>query len=407
MMNKNIVILCIENGSPSGVVRYIQMLTEGLENQTNIKTHIICLNTNLIFPELKVVEGRFIANLPYSSMAKPLKDETYWLAKYFGTVSDLLIPYLKNMEQVIWHVQELILVKLAYLLKLSLGGYVLTHLHIIPWKFNIEYNENHFKALYSQWIHNIFTEISNNRLENIAYPLSDKIICVSYSAMKHLVSVYNINPKRISVIYNGLNKIKIPLKRKKTFPELLFVGRVSREKGVINLLNALNIVNYRGYVFNLKLVGQCTTQMATHIHKTYKKLNIELLGAVSFDQLKDIYSKSTIGIVPSLHEQCSYVAIEMSMFGLPTIVSDVDALSEMFEDNINALKIPLIFDEDFGLQLDEERLADAIIRLINDKALRQKLSINAIKNYNERFTLENMIQNTINLYKQIIEEHNA
>ena len=97
----------------------------------------------------------------------------------------------------------------------------------------------------------------------------------------------------------------------------------------------------------------------------------------------------------------------MSMFGMPMIVSDVDALSEMFEDEVNALKIPLVFDEDFGLELDEEKLTDAIIRLIDDKVLRQKLSENAIKNYREKFTLDNMIENTINVYEQLIQQDNA
>ncbi|MCS2591920.1 glycosyltransferase [Bacteroides thetaiotaomicron] len=147
--------------------------------------------------------------------------------------------------------------------------------------------------------------------------------------------------------------------------------------------------------------------MSSHIRKAYKQLKIDILGTVSFNELKELYTTNTIGVIPSLHEQCSYVAIEMSMFGMPMIVSDVDALSEMFEDEVNALRIPLVFDEDFGLELDEEKLADAIIRLIDDEALRLKLSTNAIKNYQERFTLEKMIENTINVYEQLIEQDNA
>lgn len=408
MMNKHIVILRVENGNPSGVTRYIQMLTEGMKYRSDIKIHIICLNTDLIFPEIKVIEEKVIANLSYPSKSKLLKYETFWLTKYFEVISDLLLPYLKNKEGLIWHVQELFLAQLADILKSTFGGYVLTHLHIIPWKFNIEYNENHFKKLYSQWLNNTFNLISENYLEKTAYPLSDKIISVSHSAMKHIVSAYNIPPDKIHIIYNGLDNIDIPpIKSKEELPELLFVGRVSREKGIICLLNALNIVDYRGYSFKLRLVGQCTSCMLSYIQKVYKQLNLEILGAVSFDKLKKLYSESTIGIVPSLHEQCSYVAIEMSMFGMPMIVSDVDALSEMFEDEVNALKIPLVFDEDFGLELDEEKLANAIIRLINDKALRLKLSTNAIKNYQERFTLEKMIENTINVYEQLIEQDNA
>ena len=81
--------------------------------------------------------------------------------------------------------------------------------------------------------------------------------------------------------------------------------------------------------------------------------------------------------------------------------------NDLNEDEVNALKIPLIFDEDFGLELDEEKLADAIMRLIDDEALRLKLSANAIKNYQERFTLTKMIDNTINVYEQLIEQDNA
>ena len=121
MIEKNVVILRIETGNPSGVVRYIQMLTEGMKHMNGIKVHIICLNTSLIFPKFEVTEDRIIANIPYPSKSKPLRNEIYWLTKYFNVVSDLISPYFKNRKQLIWHVQELLLVKLADILKLSPG----------------------------------------------------------------------------------------------------------------------------------------------------------------------------------------------------------------------------------------------------------------------------------------------
>ncbi|MCS2901679.1 glycosyltransferase family 4 protein [Bacteroides thetaiotaomicron] len=293
MIEKNVVILRIETGNPSGVVRYIQMLTEGMKHMNGIKVHIICLNTSLIFPKFEVTEDRIIANIPYPSKSKPLRNEIYWLTKYFNVVSDLISPYFKNRKQLIWHVQELLLVKLADILKLSLGGHILTHLHIIPWKLSLEYNESLFKKQYSQWLNNTFNLINENQLEKIAYPLSDRIICVSYSAMKHIISAYGIHPDKISVIYNGMDDTGITLQeRKSRTPEILFVGRISREKGVICLLNALNKVASRGYFCKLKLVGQCTGYMSSHIRKAYKQLKIDILGTVSFNELKrTIYNK--------------------------------------------------------------------------------------------------------------------
>ena len=177
-MYKRQVILRIETGNPSGVVRYIQMLTEGMRHINGIKVHIICLNTSLIFPELEVMEDRIIANIPYPSKSKPLRNEIYWLTKYFNVISDLISPYLKDRKQLIWHVQELLLFKLADILKSSLGGYTLTHLHIIPWKLSLEYNESQFRKQYSQWLNNTFNLINDNQLEKIAYPLS----CLLYTS---------------------------------------------------------------------------------------------------------------------------------------------------------------------------------------------------------------------------------
>lgn len=180
-----------------------------------------------------------------------------------------------------------------------------------------------------------------------------------------------------------------------------------KKKVFFNLLNALQKVYLRGRKVKLQLAGDCSFRIKNRIYLKYKELDVDFLGNISYKKLSILYSSCSLGIVPSLHEQCSYVAIEMSMFGMPMIVSDVDALSEMFEDEVNALKIPLVFDEDFGLELDEEKLTDAIIRLIDDKVLRQKLSENAIKNYREKFTLDNMIENTINVYEQLIQQDNA
>ena len=269
MIEKNVVILRIETGNPSGVVRYIQMLTEGMKHMNGIKVHIICLNTSLIFPKFEVTEDRIIANIPYPSKSKPLRNEIYWLTKYFNVVSDLISPYFKNRKQLIWHVQELLLVKLADILKLSLGGHILTHLHIIPWKLSLEYNESLFKKQYSQWLNNTFNLINENQLEKIAYPLSDRIICVSYSAMKHIISAYGIHPDKISVIYNGMDE-KIDTKEIK-------------EKLTENINNSLNgkISGSEQKAINTFVDTICKEYETTISHTNYEKKINEALNKIN------------------------------------------------------------------------------------------------------------------------------
>ena len=58
------------------------MLTEGMKHMNGIKVHIICLNTSLIFPKFEVTEDRIIANIPYPSKSKPLRNESKPPIKY-------------------------------------------------------------------------------------------------------------------------------------------------------------------------------------------------------------------------------------------------------------------------------------------------------------------------------------
>ncbi|WP_336618642.1 glycosyltransferase, partial [Bacteroides acidifaciens] len=269
------------------------------------------------------------------------------------------------------------------------GGLILLHLHIIPWKFTLETDERTFNKMYKESQNGITNLIGSNFNEQNAYSTADKIICVSKSAQRHVDSVCKNEKIERVVIYNGLCAKKSKIKRIYSRRiNILFVGRISKEKGVFALLNALQKVRDKEKKVKLTLAGNCDLRTRNRIYANYNDLEIDFLGNVSYEKLTRLYSTCSIGIIPSLHEQCSYVAIEMSMFGVPIIVSDVDALSEMFEDGVNALKIPVIFDEDFGLELDEAQLASAITRLIEDEALRQRLSTNAVKNYEENFTLK-------------------
>lgn len=401
-MVENIVILSYNSGYTNGVVRYVKMLKEGLSSKSNFGIHTIVLDTNILFPDIKWKSRGIFARIPFEISSLPF-NEIYWQMKYFKVVADILIPYFVKQSNIVWHVQELFLCKLADLLKSVLGGKIILHLHILPWKFVLEKNERLFNRLYTEVLGGNYGSINENSIEKTAYELSDKIICVSHSAEQYVISAFKIESKKISVIFNGMNKLtNNKMNTDECVPNILFVGRVIKEKGVFELLKALKRLRLMGVKISLKLVGDCTDEMKLQISHEYKEVDFEICGKMSFGKLCKLYSSDMIGVIPSLHEQCSYVAIEMSMFGMPMIVSDVDALSEMFDDEVNALKIPLVFDEDFGIELNQEKMMDSIVRLINDKELRRKLSINAIKNYQSNFTLKTMIENTINVYEQLM-----
>ncbi|WP_290381373.1 glycosyltransferase family 4 protein, partial [Bacteroides acidifaciens] len=144
-----------------------------------------------------------IVRVPFEVSSLPFK-ELYWQKKYFKVIVDILIPYFTKLVNIIWHIQELFLCGLANELKSAIGGNTILHLHILPWKFTFERNEQLFNRLYSDFLIEKYDSISKNTIEKIAYKLSDKIICVSHSAKQYITSVFKIEPEKIVVIFNGL-----------------------------------------------------------------------------------------------------------------------------------------------------------------------------------------------------------
>ena len=131
---------------------------------------------------------------------------------------------------------------------------------------------------------------------------------------------------------------------------------------------------------------------------------ITFTGKLSKTKLEELYKSSTIGVIPSLCEQCSYVAIEMMKHGLPIVAAAAPGLKELFINRENALIVPLhmICDVPKRLELHVDELAETIEILLTDKTLRQKLSNKARLSWEQCFTNIHMGKDTLKVYKQLL-----
>jgi glycosyltransferase involved in cell wall biosynthesis len=395
----------------TGIDRYIEMFMKGIDMQCNesVKIHAIYFTNDkkVLFPRVNVANNEILTVvIPFPQDEKLMFKDLFWEHKYISVICEILYVYVKNMSNIYFHYNNLFLSEFAKKMRDKFGGKVVTCLHCIPWKFNINNNPVFFNSLYQLYIDKNYTEFKEKENSKVDYNDSDAIICLSEAAKEYLINIHNVNSGKIKIVLNGLD-IKVSdaaiHERKKHPIEILYVGKISKDKGTHELLYALKTIKNEGYDFRVKLAGTISTYDRNKIKTDYDALEIEILGQVSFDELQKLYSTCTIGVIPSLHEQCSYVAIEMAMFGVPMIVSDIDALGEIFEHEKTALLTPLIFDADFGLNADMDKFTKNIIRLIEDKELREKLSANVRRLYKEKFTLDRMVTQTIEVYKQLIQ----
>ncbi|HMM16928.1 MAG TPA: glycosyltransferase family 4 protein [Petrimonas sp.] len=342
--------------------------------------------------------------------------ERFWIRKYNEQVYRLTKHLFEGKENCIIHLHTLNLIDLAVYIRELTGCKIITHLHCTPWKGLYNSNKKRFNRLYElTYTNKNKAEKPNseiyvtNNCELQSYAAPDALICGTYCGIDFLNECIGNVTSNTFVIPNGGIDICDDLFRKyeKNRDEnfnFLFVATVNESKGIFYILQALQLVQKKGYQVSLVIAGKHPPGFKKRIEQDYPTLNVTVLGLVGIEELKKLYIENDIGVIGSLQEQASYTGVEMSMFALPVITTNVDGLDEMFTDEVNALKVQTGFSSVFGLSVDVEMMAKKMIRLMNDKSLRKKIGQNARKLYEQKLSIELMINRTVNVYKGLIQK---
>lgn len=400
-------------GNTSGVDRYMAMLLKGLEMYPNIQVTWIHLrhDSSLLFHRQEETAFYTKITIPLPQQFNEIIAEKFWIDKYNEQVYRITQHLFNGRQNSIIHIHTLNIIDLAVYIRSKTNCKIITHLHCIPWK---EYY-NQRPELFNKLYHLAYIDKKNpidrrlfvtNNSEIQSYTEPDHIICVTYYAVDFLKNIMNITNNDITIIPNGIddfsNNSKREIENNKSTIELLYVGILSASKGLKYILEAARKVRQKGHNIPLTIAGKVGSEDVRKIKESNKDLSLNVLGRISFEELTKYYINSDIGIIGSLQEQSSYVALEMAMFGLPVITTDVDGLEEMFTDNLNALKVKTSFSRIKGLRVDSGQMAEKIIALIKNKELRKQLGKNVRSLYENQYTLQRMTNQTVEVYQKII-----
>ncbi len=130
---------------------------------------------------------------------------------------------------------------------------------------------------------------------------------------------------------------------KRSYYNLLFLGRIDKDKGIVELLNAMKQLSQKKkYKAFLKIVGN--GPFLSEAKLLCKELDIEDIisfeGVVCDDNIKrNYYLEADVYILPTYHEGFPRTLYEAMIFGTPIITTFVGGISVIMEDNINSLKI--------------------------------------------------------------------
>ena len=402
-------------GNTSGVDRYITTLLKGLESYPNIQVCWIHLRHDafILFHKEETFSFYRKITIPLPQQFNEIISGKFWINKYNEQVYRITKYLFEGKKNCIIHIHTLNLIDLATYIRSQAGCKIITHLHCIPWKGLYNSDTRRFNKLYDLlYIRKTEKpdrhEFITNNSELRSYTDADHIICVTQCAEDFLRNVMVISHNNISVIPNGINDFQVKNERRREKADeifnMLYVGVLSESKGLKYILQAMRKVKEKGYQVSLTIAGAVESIRAKSIKEMNKDLMLNMLGRIPFTGLTGYYRKSDAGIIASLQEQSSYVAIEMAMFGLPIITTAVDGLDEIFTDRLNALKVNTRFSKVFGLSVDTTMMADKIITLIKDKDLRIRLGKEARALYERELTLQRMMQQTVRVYQKVTGE---
>jgi len=188
-------------------------------------------------------------------------------------------------------------------------------------------------------------------------------------------------------------------KEKLENPNILFAGRFILKKGVLDTVEAFNLLKNKFPHLRLILAGD--GPLRGDIDKLIKKFSLEnkvlMTGHVSEDKMKKIYNSSTVFVLPTFHpEGMPGGIINALVFGLPIITTKTRGMADFLKNNINCLFVPPKNPKTLSRRLEEmlnnAKLQNSMKK--NNLLLADKFDINSHRDY-----FFNIYQKILNEYK--------
>lgn len=179
-------------------------------------------------------------------------------------------------------------------------------------------------------------------------------------------------------------------------PIVVVVARMLRDKGIVEFVEAARLLRARGVDAVFRLVGGTDAGNPTSIDpatlQSWQREGIvEWLGLRT--DVPDLLAASHIACLPSYREGLPKSLVEAASAGLPIVTTDVPGCREVVRDGIEGLLVPA---------RDHAALADALGILIGDPQLRARMGAAARARAVEKFSLERVNTETLELYQSIL-----
>ncbi len=258
-------------------------------------------------------------------------------------------------------------------------------------------------------------------IEKTALEMADAIIAVSGETKRDIERLFDVDPTRVHVIHNGVDpeeyrKVSsIEALRRHGIdpgkPYLLFVGRITRQKGIVYLVRAIpymdpdfQVVLCAGAPDTPEIAGEMKDAVESATRKRSDVIWIEEM--VDRNAVIELYSHAAVFCCPSIYEPFGIINLEAMACETAVVASAVGGIKEVVVDGETGFLVPLEQMKESPFEpLDPAKfsrdLAAKINELMKDRHLQEKFGEAGRKRAEERFSWSAIARKTKALYETL------
>ncbi|MEU6767659.1 glycogen synthase [Streptomyces sp. NPDC046853] len=263
-------------------------------------------------------------------------------------------------------------------------------------------------------------------VERSALESADALIAVSHGMRKDILRVYpEVDPERVHVVHNGIDtRVYRPdhgtaaLERYGVDPDrpiVLFVGRVTRQKGLAHLLRAAFELDPRAQLVlccgqpDTAEIGAETAALVEELRRVRDGV-VRIDGMLDRDSLLQLLTHASVFVCPSLYEPMGIVNLEAMACGTAVVATGTGGIPEVVSDGETGLLVPIEQEQDgSGTPLAPQRfasdLAAAVNRLLADPDHADRLGAAGLARAQKEFGWDVAAQRAHAVYRSVLRRH--
>jgi glycogen synthase len=259
-------------------------------------------------------------------------------------------------------------------------------------------------------------------VERTALEMADAVIAVSQGTKDDVLAHFNVDPDRISIVHNGIDTDEYrpqaatdALARHgidPAVPFVLFVGRITRQKGIVHLVRAIRHLA-PGTAVVLCAGAPDTPEIAAEMETAVREAqaanpNVHWIAEmVDKPTVRELYSHAAVFACPSVYEPFGIINLEAMACETAVVASAVGGIPEVVVDGETGLLVPFEAAGGGSFEpLDPDRferdLAARIDQLMADPARRTAMGVAGRLRAVEHFGWDAIARRTVELYESLL-----